>query len=145
MPQWKAGENKAGNWGGSSTAVLKGSKHPYEAAQFALWLNTSDEALTALNKEANLYPATKAGLKLPVLSEGVDFYGGQKIYDTFATAANETNSDFVWGPTMTQTYGDVADGFGEVLGGKGTLGDALKTGQQKTIDALDAAAIPVNK
>ncbi|SMG07939.1 ABC transporter substrate-binding protein [Agreia pratensis] len=145
MPQWKAGENKAGNWGGSSTAVLKGSKHPYEAAQFALWLNTSDEALTALNKEANLYPATKAGLKLPVLSEGVDFYGGQKIYDTFATAATETNSDFVWGPTMTQTYGDVADGFGEVLGGTGTLTDALKTGQKKTIDALDAAAIPVNK
>jgi multiple sugar transport system substrate-binding protein len=32
-----------------------------------------------------------------------------------------------------------------VLGGTGTLTDALKTGQKKTIDALDAAAIPVNK
>jgi len=145
MPQWTAGEEKAGNWGGSSTAVLKGSDHPYEAAKFALWLNTDPEALTALNKEANLYPATKDGLTLPVLSEGVEFYGNQKIYDIFADAANQTNADFTWGPTMTQTYADVADGFGEVLGGKGTLGDALKTGQTKTIAALEAAAIPVNK
>ena len=145
MPQWNAGEEKAGNWGGSSTAVLTGSEHPYEAAQFALWLNTDDEALTMLNKEANLYPATKDGLKLPVLSEGVEFYGNQKIYDTFADAANQTNADFTWGPTMTQTYADVADGFGKVLGGEGTLGDALATGQTKTVAALEAAAIPVNK
>jgi multiple sugar transport system substrate-binding protein len=145
MPQWTAGDEKAGNWGGSSTAVLTGSDHPYEAAQFALWLNTDPEALTALNKEANLYPATKDGLSLPVLGEGVEFYADQKIYDVFADAANQTNADFTWGPTMTQTYADVADGFGEVLGGKGTLGDALKTGQTKTIAALEAAAIPVNK
>ena len=145
MPQWTAGEEKAGNWGGSSTAVLKGSDHPYEAAQFALWLNTDDEALTLLNQEANLYPATKAGLSLPVLSEGVEFYDNQKIYDVFADAANQTNADFTWGPTMTQTYADVADGFGKVLGGSGTLGDALATGQTKTIAALEAAAIPVNK
>ncbi len=143
MPQWKAGDNAAGNWGGSSTAVLKGSKHPYEAAQFALWLNTSDEALTALNKEANLYPATKAGLSLPVLADGVPFYGDQKIYDVFAKASSQVNPDFTWGPTMTQTYADVADGFGQVLGGTGTLSDALKTGQDKTIAALKAQSIPV--
>ena len=145
MPQWTAGGTAAGNWGGSSTAVLKGSKHPYEAAQFALWLNTDPEALTALNTEANLYPATKDGLTLPVLADGVEFYGDQKIYDVFAEAANETNPDFTWGPTMTQTYSDVADGFGQVLGGTGTLSEALATGQTKTIAALEAAAIPVNK
>ena len=145
MPQWNAGENAAGNWGGSSTAVLKGSDHPYEAAQFALWLNTDPEALTALNQGANLYPATKEGLKLPVLAEGVEFYGDQAIYDVFAEAAAQTNPDFTWGPTMTQTYADVADGFGGVLGGTGTLGEALASGQAKTIAALEAAAIPVKK
>jgi len=145
MPQWEAGQTAAGNWGGSSTAVLKGSDHPYEAAQFALWLNTDPEALTALNKEANLYPATKDGLSLPVLTEGVEFYGNQAIYDVFADAANQTNPDFTWGPTMTQTYSDVADGFGQVLGGTGTLTEALTTGQDKTVAALEAAAIPVNK
>jgi len=75
----------------------------------------------------------------------VKFYGDQKIYDVFATASSGINPDFTWGPTMTQTYSDVGDGFGQVLGGTGTLSDALKTGQDKTIAALEAAAIPVNK
>lgn len=143
MPQWEAGESAAGNWGGSTTAVLNGSDHPYEAAKFALWLNTDADALTAMNKSANIYPATIDGASLPVFSEGLDFYGGQKIYDVFAEAAVNVNPNFTWGPTMTQTYTDVADGFSQVLAGSQTIEEALLTGQQKTIDALKAAAIPV--
>ncbi len=145
LPQWSAGENVAGNWGGSSIAVLKGSEHPYEATKFALWLNTSEEALTALNEEANLYPATTEGLKLPSLANGVDFYGGQKIYDVFAKAATEVNPDFVWGPTMTKTYADVSDGFKAAVSGSGTLADALQKGQDSTISTLESQSIPVKK
>ncbi|KQQ52785.1 ABC transporter substrate-binding protein [Plantibacter sp. Leaf314] len=144
-PQWKAGDSAAGNWGGSSTAVFTGSEHPYEAAKFALWLNTSDEALTMLNKSANIYPATKEGLNLPVLKEGVDFYGGQPIYDVFAEASSEVSEDFAWGPTMTQTYNDVSDGFKAAVSGNGTLLDALTKGQSATIDALKAQSIPVKE
>lgn len=144
MPQWSAGDNKAGDWGGSSTAVLKGSKHPYEAAKFAMWLNTDPEALALENKLGGLYPAAKAGADLPAFTSGQPFYGDQKIYDVFKQASSEVDPDFTWGPTMTQTYTDVSDGFGAALGGTGTLLDALKTGQQKTIDALKAQSIPVN-
>ncbi len=142
-PQWNAGDEAAGNWGGSSTAVFKGTEHLYEATKFALWLNTSEEALTALNTAANLYPATTEGMKLPALTEGVEFYGGQKIYDVFAEAATQVNPDFVWGPTMTQVYADVSDGFGKAASGSGTLLDALTSGTQSTIDALKAQSIPV--
>lgn len=142
-PQWVAGESAAGNWGGSSVAVFKGSEHVYEAAKFALWLNTSDEALTALNKSANIYPATTAGLSLASLQEGVEFYGGQKIYDVFAEAAAEVNPDFVWGPTMTQTYADVSDGFQQAVTGGGTLFEALDSAQASTIATFKAQSIPV--
>lgn len=145
LPQWSAGDSVAGNWGGSSTAVLKGSEHVYEATKFALWLNTSEEALTALAEAANLYPATTAGLKLPVYADGVDFYGGQKIYDVFAEAATQVSPDFVWGPTMTQTYADVSDGFKGAVSGRGTLADALKDAQTSTVDALKSASIPVTE
>lgn len=145
LPQWSAGDSVAGNWGGSSTAVLKGSEHVYEATKFALWLNTSEEALTALAEAANLYPATTAGLKLPVYADGVDFYGGQKIYDVFAEAATQVSPDFVWGPTMTQTYADVSDGFKGAVSGSGTLADALKDAQTSTVDALKSASIPVTE
>ncbi|TQJ30034.1 ABC transporter substrate-binding protein [Microbacterium sp. SLBN-146] len=142
-PQWAAGEQSSGNWGGSSVAVFKGSEHVYEAAKFALWLNTSDEALTALNESANIYPATTAGLSLPSLQEGVEFYGGQKIYDVFAEAAEQVNPDFVWGPTMTQTYADVSDGFQSAVTGQGTLLEALESAQASTISTLEAQSIPV--
>ncbi|MDH6237642.1 extracellular solute-binding protein [Cryobacterium sp. CG_9.6] len=144
-PQWAAGDAASGNWGGSSTAVFTGSEHPYEAAQFALWLNSSSESLTMLNESANLYPAAKAGLDLPVLKEGVAFYGDQPIYDVFAAASSEVSADFVWGPTMTQTYNDVSDGFKAAVSGNGTLAEALTTGQTATIEALKAQSIPVKE
>lgn len=143
MPQWSAGESKGGNWGGSSTVVFKGSKHVYEAAQFALWLNSSEEALTLLNQKANLYPATVAGAKLPALTTGVEFYGGQKIYEVFAQASAQVSPNFVWGPTMTKTYADAADGFKAAVSGKGTLTDALKAAQTSTIQTMQSQAIPV--
>ena len=142
-PQWEAGGASSGNWGGSSIAVFKGTDHLYEATKFALWLNTSDEALTALNESANIYPATTAGLDLPSLQEGVEFYGGQKIYDVFAEAAGQVNPDFVWGPTMTQTYADVSDGFQKAVTGEGTLLEALAAAQESTIATLEAQSIPV--
>lgn len=143
MPQWEEGGTAAGNWGGSSTAVFRGTEHLYEATKFALWLNTSQEALTILNEQANLYPATKDGLTLPVLQEGVDFYGGQKIYDVFAEASGQVDPDFVWGPTMTQVYNDVSDGLKEAATGQGTVPDALTAAEDATVDALEAQSIPV--
>lgn len=145
MPQWEEGGTAAGNWGGSSTAVFRGTDHLYEATKFALWLNTSEEALTILNEEANLYPATEEGLELPVLQEGVEFYGGQAIYDVFAEASANVNPDFVWGPTMTQVYNDVSDGFKQAATGQGTLLEALESAETSTVEALEAQSIPVTE
>jgi multiple sugar transport system substrate-binding protein len=145
MPQWNAGEKRAGNWGGSTTAVFNTSKHPAEAAKFALWLNSDTEALTLLNKEGGLYPATKEGLDLPALSNGLPFYGDQKIFDVFKEAAGQVDQTFTWGPTMTQTYTDLQDGFGKALNGSGTLSDALTTADKKTVDNLKSQSIPVTE
>ncbi|GAA2722498.1 ABC transporter substrate-binding protein [Cellulomonas aerilata] len=144
-PQWEDGDASAGNWGGSTTAVFQGTEHPYEAAKFALWLNTSEEALTALIEAANLYPATTDGAQLPALAEGVEFYGGQPIYDVFAEASEQVSPDFVWGPTMTQVYNDVSDGFSQAITGGGTLTEALESAEGTTVSALEAQAIPVAK
>ncbi|KQN41621.1 ABC transporter substrate-binding protein [Frigoribacterium sp. Leaf44] len=142
MPQWKDGESASAAWGGSSNVVFKGSEHPAEASKFLVWLNTSTESLEALNKEANLYPASTTGADLPALTSGVEFYGDQAIYEDFAKAA-ENIQPFTWGPTMTQTYSDISDGFGTAASGDGTLLDALKSGQEKTVAAMKAQSITV--
>ncbi|AZI58983.1 extracellular solute-binding protein [Nakamurella antarctica] len=143
IPQWKAGDTANGNWGGSSTAVMATSKHPYEAAKFLLWLNSDPEAVAILIKETGIYPASKAGADDSALTSGVEFYGGQKIFDTFKTAAAQVNNDFTWGPTMTDTYRFMADGIANALAGKGTLQDTLKDAQAKTIDSIKAQGLQV--
>ena len=97
--------------GGSSIAVFKGIDHLYEAAKFALSSGQHlDEALDDLNEQAQIYPATEAGLELPVLKEGVGSPVARRSTTWFAEAS-AVSPDFVWGPTMTQTYADVSDGF----------------------------------
>ena len=78
-----------------------------------------------------------------MLADGVEFYGDQPIYDVFAAASGEVNPDFVWGPTMTQTYADVSDGFQKAVTGQGSLFEALESAQASTISTLEAQAIPV--
>lgn len=143
MPQWSAGDDKAGNWGGSTTAVLGKSEHPYEAAKFALWLNTDPKALEILNSEGGLYPAAVKGLDLEALQQPVDFYGGQKIFDVFADASRNVSTDWTFGPTMTDTYRFLGDGIAGALGGEGTLEDALAQTDTKTTESLEKQSLEV--
>ena len=143
MPQWTAGEKAAGNWGGSTTAVLASSKHPAEAAKFALWLNSDQAALALANEKGGLYPANTAGLELPALSQGVPFYGNQKIFDTFKEASANVDTNFTWGPIMTDTNRFLSDGFTKALNGQGTLNEALQSAQTQTVSALKAQGVPV--
>lgn len=143
MPQWEAGGAAAGNWGGSTTAVFKGGDHPHEATQFALWLNTNTESLEILNAEGGLYPATTQGLDLPALGQPSKFFDNQNIFDVFKEASEQVDLSFAWGPTMNQTYSDLADGFGRALGGDSTLGAALDETQEKTVSALEQQSLQV--
>ncbi|MFE7758432.1 ABC transporter substrate-binding protein [Streptomyces sp. NPDC057418] len=145
MPQWSAGDSTAGNWGGSTTAVLGKSEHPYEAAQFALWLNTDPKALEILNREGGLYPAATEGLGMEALQQPVDFYGGQKVFDVFADASKNVTTDWTFGPTMTDTYRFMGDGIAGALGGEGTLKDALAQTDAKTVDSLEKQSLEVAK
>ncbi|MFJ3439061.1 ABC transporter substrate-binding protein [Streptomyces cyaneofuscatus] len=143
MPQWEKGQRQAGNWGGSTTAVLAGGKHPAEAAKFALWLNTDAKALEILNREGGLYPAAKAGLELPALQQPVDFYGKQKVFDVFAEASADVDTDFTWGPTMTDTYRFLSDGTAKATGGDSTLAKVLKETDAQSAESLRKQSLDV--
>ncbi|MGY1697557.1 MULTISPECIES: ABC transporter substrate-binding protein [unclassified Geodermatophilus] len=143
MPQWSEGDEAAGNWGGSTTAVLSGTEHPAEAAQFALWLNTDPEALAMANELGGLFPAANAGSELPALQEGVEFYGGQEIFSIFTEASGQVDTDFTWGPTMTDTYTAMSDGFTAALNGQGTLSEALTDAQSASVESLESQGVQV--
>jgi multiple sugar transport system substrate-binding protein len=141
LPQWQAGATASGNWGGSTTAVLKSSQHPCEAAKFALWLSTDPDAMGTVIGTAGGYPPTVAGLDLPVLKQGNSYFGGQVIYDVMKQAAQGVNPEWQWLPNQLAVDGFLGDELTKALGGQQTISDALAAAQAKAIADLKAQGI----
>ncbi|HEU4466585.1 MAG TPA: sugar ABC transporter substrate-binding protein, partial [Agromyces sp.] len=85
MPQWGEGETVSATWaGGSANVVLKGSAHPEEAAEFALWLNSDPESVSILTSIGAGWPAITDLDSIASLQDDPEvfaFYGGQDIWD----------------------------------------------------------------
>ncbi|MFE4832454.1 ABC transporter substrate-binding protein [Streptomyces sp. NPDC056672] len=141
MPTW--GSNAAsGDWGGSTVAFMKGSKHLYESVKFNSWLNTDPEALALENKLGGLYPAATAGLDLPALSQGVPYYNNEKIFDVFADSSKNIDTGFTWGPTQKTVNLALQDAVAKAAAGSGTLTDALSAAQAAALKSMADQAIP---
>ncbi|GCE12173.1 ABC transporter substrate-binding protein [Tengunoibacter tsumagoiensis] len=145
MPQWSAGQNVAGNWGGSTTAVFKDSKHPKEAAEFAQWLNTDAQSVTNMVNGAQLYPALSSALDTPASSDTAKFYSGQNINEVFKAASNSVDVKFQWGPTMSDVFTSMGDSFTNAINGKGTLSSALDDVQKSTVDSMKKQGFSVSQ
>ncbi|WP_158676898.1 ABC transporter substrate-binding protein [Wenjunlia vitaminophila] len=141
MPQWTKGEKKFGNDGGGSTAVLKGCQYKDEAVEFATWMSTNPDSLKNLITKTGIYPAATAGLQLPEVSAGVEYYGGQNIYEVFAEAAQNTDVNWQWGPTQSQFGTDLDEATSKAYAGSGTLPDAFDSVQEKTLAAIKSKGL----
>ncbi|MDX2548957.1 substrate-binding domain-containing protein [Streptomyces sp. WI04-05B] len=60
LPQWDAAKPVSGNWGGSTTAVIRSTKNPIAAAQFAQFLNSDPASAKMFATKQFFFPATKA-------------------------------------------------------------------------------------
>jgi multiple sugar transport system substrate-binding protein len=143
LPQWAAGETKAGNWGGSTVAFIKGGKHPYEAAQFNEWLNTDPQALKLENDLGGLYPAATAGADLAAFKAGTPYYGNQNIFDVFSQSAKNIDTSWQWGPTQVTAYNSLGDAMTKAVADGTDLSTALKTSQDAVVTAMKGQSIPV--
>ncbi|HLI05616.1 MAG TPA: extracellular solute-binding protein [Ktedonobacteraceae bacterium] len=143
IPQWQAGQSVDGNWGGSTTAVFKSSKHPKEATEFAMWLNTNQQSINDMIQGAAIFPADQAADSSSLLSSPLAYYGNQNVFQLFKNASPEVNVSFQWGPTINQVYTDMGDDFANVVNGQGTLSTALNTLQQQTVTFMKSQGFSV--
>jgi multiple sugar transport system substrate-binding protein len=141
MPTWGTSA-ASGDWGGSTVAFMKGSKHLYESVKFNAWLNTDPQALALENKLGGLYPAATAGLKMQSLSQGVPYYNNEKIFDVFAESSKNIDTSFAWGPTQKTVNLSLQDAMAKAAAGKGTLSGALSTAQATALKSMKDLAIP---
>jgi multiple sugar transport system substrate-binding protein len=128
LPQWKAGQQVAGNWGGSTNAVIKGTPHAIAAAQFAEFLNTNPQTTAMFNTQQSLFPSLKSLLSSAAFSSYKSpFFGGQQANALFAQISTDVNLSWQWPPFLDQSVTDWTDTVGKALGDKGNVTAA--TGQ----------------
>jgi multiple sugar transport system substrate-binding protein len=142
LPTWTAEQKVSGSWGGGGLSVFTTSKHPCEAAQFALWMGTDPEAMKILNTAIGIYPTTTTLLADPLFSEPDPFFGGQKIFDVFLESSQQL-PDFTWGPAMTDTYKAVTDAMGKASSSGTSLTDSLDEAQTSVVASMEKSGYTV--
>jgi multiple sugar transport system substrate-binding protein len=136
LPQWSAGENKTGSWGGSTTGITTDSKHKAAAAKFATWLNTDPEAVAALVKNGGIYPAATTAQTGSALSTAPEFFSNQPTFYTDAAAIAKTTAAGAWGPNVNVAYSAFKDAFGKAAQNKTDFTSALDSMQSTTVADL---------
>jgi multiple sugar transport system substrate-binding protein len=131
MPQWDT-KAVAGNWGGSTTAVIQGSKNPIAAAKFAEFLNTDADTTKMFNTVQNFFPASKALLADPSFAgQKNDFFGGQQVNAVFAQISDTVDSAWQWPPFLDQSTKDWTETVGTGLANSGDVAAATDQWQQR--------------
>ena len=116
LPQWDASTPQSGNWGGSTSAVIKSTKNPIAAAVFAQFLNTDPDSTKRFATKQFLFPATKALLADPAyVGDTPAFYGGQKVNELFAGISSTVNTTFQWPPFLDRVETDFIETVGKAL------------------------------
>jgi multiple sugar transport system substrate-binding protein len=134
MPQWTAGGEVNGNYGGSTIAVTKASQHPKEAEAFNRWLNSDPGITLALTDpaKAGLFPVTLTTLADPKWSDiEYEFWGGQPIHQVMAEGAEQVDVNFQWSPFTDFVYTTYADELNAVIAGTQTFEQAMQNLEDK--------------
>jgi multiple sugar transport system substrate-binding protein len=147
MPQWADGENVSATWaGGSASIVLKGSEHPAEAAEFALWLNSDPESVSILTSVGAGWPAIKDTSAIESLQDDPEvfaFYGGQNIWEVFAESDAAVASTWTWPPLSQTLFADLTDNVKAAVESGTPLPEAFTQTQADFTAALEDKGISV--
>ncbi|WP_228515859.1 ABC transporter substrate-binding protein [Agreia pratensis] len=135
IPQWNAGEDVSGNWGGSSDAVIAGTKNPIAAAELTKFINGDPASTLMLGNKQFLFPTTTNTLKsADFVGAASDFYGGQKVNELFAGVSDTVSTDFQWLPFMDYVYSSFNDTLGKAIADHTDMSAALTTWQTQVKD-----------
>jgi multiple sugar transport system substrate-binding protein len=147
MPQWSDGETVSATWaGGSANVVLKGSEHPQEAAEFALWLNSDPGSVSTLTSIGAGWPAITDLAAIESLQDDPEvfaFYGGQDIWDVFAESDAAVAATWKWPPLSQTLFASLTDNVKAAVEAGTPIADAFVATQADFVAALEDKGISV--
>jgi multiple sugar transport system substrate-binding protein len=115
------------NWGGSFTAIPEQSQVKDAAWEFVQWSCATAEGQNVLFKATGVFPAYKPAWEDPLYSEPVEFFGGQPVYVTWTSIADNI-------PAIHRTPNDLQ--LDDIVGAE--LTKVLKEGKDPVQAAQDA-------
>ena len=134
IPQYNAGENISGNWGGSSDAVMAGTPNQIAAYELAKFINYDAASTLKFANDQFLFPTKSSTLaSADFTSQAAPFYGGQKVNEFFAGVSSTVDKKFEWLPFMDYVNSSYATTLGKAISDKSDLKAALATWQSQCV------------
>jgi multiple sugar transport system substrate-binding protein len=143
MPQWTRGSQAAANWGGSSVAVLQGSRYPTQAMEFAHWFGTNVDTVNATFLLGSGWPALQGAFGTTVLAKKSAFFGHTAYNQAFNVADAHINTNWRFLPTNDAMIDHMNDAFSAAIAGNGSLEKALAQVQSLAIEDMKAKNLKV--
>jgi multiple sugar transport system substrate-binding protein len=146
LPQWTAGGNAQGDWGGSSFAVTDQTKHPSEATRVAMEIFGSNKDAWKIGiDQAYLFPTASPILTWDYfLTKKYDFFGGQQVNEVFVPAYNGVGQ-FDWNPFNDYAFSQLTTVLGKAISDKTPWSSALDQVQSDVAGYASQQGFTVNQ
>ncbi|WP_432495454.1 ABC transporter substrate-binding protein [Kineococcus auxinigenes] len=145
FPQWEPGNSAVSFQGGSAVVVTTSSEHPEEAAEFAAWINTSEEG-SAAQISAGQYPASLSGQELTLQSDPPVQSPQQADYwEVARRIASDTVPEVSWGPNVNVANSAFQDAFNDAVTNGTSFTEALAATQEAVVADMEKSGFTVSE
>ncbi|MFB2600019.1 sugar ABC transporter substrate-binding protein [Herbiconiux sp. P17] len=145
LPRWNADDPAVSFQGGSSVAVISGSQHPKEAAEFIKWQNASEEGATMILNVANGYPAALSGQEIATEQKPPALMPQQTDYYQVAADIASDTIPVTWGPNTDVAKSALTDALNAAVQNGTSWSDALTITQKAVVDDLKKKGYEVSE
>ncbi|GHS87988.1 sugar ABC transporter substrate-binding protein [Actinomycetota bacterium] len=143
LPQWTPGDTAVAYQGGSAVIATTSSKHPKEAAEFAAFINSSQEGAD-VQLETGQYPASLLGQQTATSSPPPQLMPQQTdFWQLASTIAADTIPNISWGPNVNVASSAFQDAMAKAVENGTPLRDALTETQQVVVDDMKTTGFTV--
>ncbi|HEY5320965.1 MAG TPA: sugar ABC transporter substrate-binding protein [Galbitalea sp.] len=143
MPTYDGGAAVSANYGGSSQAVVTGSKNAALAAGFVKWINSSPTGVKILMNSGS-FPSTVAALSAPSFQDQTSaYFGGQKINKVLLAASQSVPSGWQYLPFQNYAQTVFADSVGQAYANHSDLNAGLRAWQATLVKYGNAQGFTV--
>jgi len=144
MPQWTPGDSAVAFQGGSATIVTTSSEHEAAAAEFAAWINSSEEGAAA-QIAAGQYPASLVGQELTLQSEPPSISPQQTdFWQVAKDISSSTVDEISWGPNVNVANSAFQDAFNAAVTDGTSFRDALLATQDAVVADMEKTGFDVS-